>query len=176
MVTMTITISLSLEDDLGSFVFAREVLLWSRGWRQPGDEDVNVGPQELCWWKGSYCPYRWSLYWLSLLSQHHIIREQCAHGEADENSDGEGGDNESIDRSNGDELWRKNYEQDDIWGSWKDAIVNGDFIESWSSLDHWRLKYTEVHSQKTAFTKSPPLSNNAKILTTIWMKIYICRC
>ena len=31
MVTMTMTISLSLEDDLGSFVFAREVLLWSRG-------------------------------------------------------------------------------------------------------------------------------------------------
>ena len=31
MVTMTIIISLSLGDDLGSFVFAREVLLWSRG-------------------------------------------------------------------------------------------------------------------------------------------------
>ena len=31
MVTMTMIISLSLEDDLGSFVFAREVLLWSRG-------------------------------------------------------------------------------------------------------------------------------------------------
>ena len=31
MVTMTMTISLSLEDDLGSFVSAREVLLWSQG-------------------------------------------------------------------------------------------------------------------------------------------------
>ena len=31
MVTMTMTISLSLEDDLGSSVFAREVLLWNRG-------------------------------------------------------------------------------------------------------------------------------------------------
>ena len=39
MVTMTMPISLSLEDDLGSFVFAREVLLWSRGLRQPGDEE-----------------------------------------------------------------------------------------------------------------------------------------
>ena len=30
--------------------------------------------------------------------------------------------------------------------------------------DHWRLKYTEVQSQQMAFTRSPSLSNNPKIL------------
>ena len=30
--------------------------------------------------------------------------------------------------------------------------------------DHWRLIYTEVHSEQMAFSRSPSLSNNLKVL------------
>ena len=41
--------------------------------------------------------------------------------------------------------------------------------------DHWRLKYTEVQSQQMAFTQSPSLSNNPKILNNYLIFTVCCK-
>ena len=53
-------------------------------------------------------------------------------------------------------------------GNWYDADVRKTKTLTMTmamTSDHWRLKYTEVQSQQIAFTQSPSLSSNPKILT-----------
>ena len=41
--------------------------------------------------------------------------------------------------------------------------------QSIQSLDHWRLKYTEVQSQQMTFSQSPSVNNNPKIPTNYFI-------